>query len=56
LAGSRFRADGGYRGPRFQAALNPELRQAQTGIVNRFNAANGFGLPPRQQVIGRGIA
>ena len=49
-------ADGGYQGPRFQAALRRILRQAEVEIVKRSDQAKGFIVLPRRWVVERTLA
>jgi transposase len=49
-------ADGGYQGPKFQAALKRVLRQVRIQIVKRSDTAQGFEVLPRRWVVERTIA
>ena len=48
--------DGGYQGPRFQAALKRVLRQVDIQIVKRSDTAQGFEVLPRRWIVERTIA
>ena len=49
-------ADGGYQGPRFQAALQQVLRQAEVEIVKRSDQVKGFIVIPKRWVVERTLA
>lgn len=49
-------ADGGYQGPKFQAALKRVVRQVDIQIVKRSDTAQGFEVLPRRWIVERTIA
>jgi transposase len=49
-------ADGGYQGPRFQAALKKIMSGLHVEIVKRSDTAKGFVLMPRRWVVERTLA
>jgi len=49
-------ADGGYRGPEFQKALEKALPHLETEIVKRSDDAKGFVLLARRWVVERTFA
>jgi transposase len=49
-------ADGGYRGPEFQAALHRVCGQVSVEIVKRSDTAKGFVVIPKRWVVERSIA
>ena len=49
-------ADGGYQGPKFQAAVKKVLRELQVEIVKRSDRAIGFLVLPKRWIVERTIA
>ena len=49
-------ADGGYRGPRFRAALKKIIAQVNVEIVKRSDQAKAFVVLPRRWVVERAFA
>lgn len=49
-------ADGGYQGPKFQAAVKKALRELQVEIVKRSDRAIGFLVLPKRWIVERTIA
>ena len=49
-------ADGGYRGPAFQAGVRRVCRSVEVAIVKRSDAAKGFTVLPKRWLVERTIA
>jgi transposase len=49
-------ADGGYQGPKFQAALRRVMQSVEVEIVKRCNVAHGFQVLPKRWIVERTIA
>ena len=49
-------ADGGYQGPRFQAALKKVVASVNVEIVKRSDDVKGFLVVPRRWVVERTLA
>jgi transposase len=49
-------ADGGYRGPEFQAALKSVLSRVEVEIVKRSDTAKGFVVLPKRWIVERTLA
>ena len=49
-------ADGGYQGPRFQAAAKKALSRLEVEIVKRSDRAQGFLVLPKRWIVERTIA
>jgi transposase len=48
-------ADGGYQGPKFQAALSRVLHRVEVEIVKRSDVAKGFKVLPKRWIVERTI-
>jgi len=48
-------ADGGYQGPKFEAALRRVLPWVEVEIVKRSDAAKGFKVLPKRWIVERTI-